>query len=147
MFSVFVCVCVFLSLISNLWFLCTVLVSREDEFSSRLSSRAGFRGSTALHYATLADDPHTVRMLLEAGKSQSTHPTPPHYSPCWTTEIFQITNQAGTIESSDVSCVFFGVQYVEIPKVGGKHSLTGHIGNVVLENHAKHSQDKYFLTW
>uniref|UniRef100_A0A8D0CY09 ClpB family mitochondrial disaggregase n=1 Tax=Sander lucioperca TaxID=283035 RepID=A0A8D0CY09_SANLU len=45
----------------------TVLVSREDEFSSRLSSRAGFRGCTALHYATLADDPRTVRMLLEAG--------------------------------------------------------------------------------
>lgn len=44
-----------------------VLVSREDEFSSRLSSRAGFRGCTALHYATLADDPHTVGMLLEAG--------------------------------------------------------------------------------
>lgn len=44
-----------------------VLVSREDEFSSRLSSRAGFRGCTALHYATLADDPHTVTMLLEAG--------------------------------------------------------------------------------
>ncbi|KAL3992196.1 anthrax toxin receptor [Sarotherodon galilaeus] len=44
-----------------------VLVSREDEFSSRLSSRAGFRGCTALHYATLADDPRAVRMLLEAG--------------------------------------------------------------------------------
>ncbi|XP_008423690.1 caseinolytic peptidase B protein homolog isoform X1 [Poecilia reticulata] len=44
-----------------------VLVSREDEFSSRLSSRAGFRGCTALHYATLADDPLAVRMLLEAG--------------------------------------------------------------------------------
>ncbi|XP_011606613.2 caseinolytic peptidase B protein homolog isoform X1 [Takifugu rubripes] len=44
-----------------------VLVSREDEFSSRLSSRAGFRGCTALHYATLADDQHTVSMLLEAG--------------------------------------------------------------------------------
>ncbi|KAM4742174.1 mitochondrial disaggregase isoform 2-T2 [Anableps anableps] len=44
-----------------------VLVSREDEFSSRLSSRAGFRGCTALHYATLADDPYTVRLLLEAG--------------------------------------------------------------------------------
>ncbi|KAM9801515.1 mitochondrial disaggregase [Neosynchiropus ocellatus] len=44
-----------------------VLVSREDEFSSRLSSRAGFRGCSALHYATLADDPHTVRMLLESG--------------------------------------------------------------------------------
>lgn len=47
-----------------------VLVSREDEFSSRLSSRAGFRGCTALHYATLADDPHTVYMLLEAGTKQ-----------------------------------------------------------------------------
>ncbi|XP_070685815.1 mitochondrial disaggregase [Pempheris klunzingeri] len=44
-----------------------VLVSREDEFSSRLSSRAGFRGCTALHYATLADDPRTVRMMLDAG--------------------------------------------------------------------------------
>ncbi|XP_014878083.1 caseinolytic peptidase B protein homolog isoform X1 [Poecilia latipinna] len=44
-----------------------VLVSREDEFSSRLSSRAGFRGCTALHYATLADDPLAVRLLLEAG--------------------------------------------------------------------------------
>ncbi|KAM7413173.1 hypothetical protein PAMA_020514 [Pampus argenteus] len=44
-----------------------VLVSREDEFSSRLSSRAGFRGCSALHYATLADDPRTVRMLLDAG--------------------------------------------------------------------------------
>ncbi|XP_037631462.1 caseinolytic peptidase B protein homolog [Sebastes umbrosus] len=44
-----------------------VLVSREDEFSSRLSSRAGFRGCTALHYATLADDPSTCRMLLDAG--------------------------------------------------------------------------------
>uniref|UniRef100_A0A671VQK0 ClpB family mitochondrial disaggregase n=1 Tax=Sparus aurata TaxID=8175 RepID=A0A671VQK0_SPAAU len=44
-----------------------VLVSREDEFSSRLSSRAGFRNCTALHYATLADDPRTVSMLLEAG--------------------------------------------------------------------------------
>ncbi|XP_061924188.1 mitochondrial disaggregase [Entelurus aequoreus] len=44
-----------------------VLVSREDEFSSRLSSRAGFRGCTALHYATLADDPSTVRVLLEFG--------------------------------------------------------------------------------
>uniref|UniRef100_A0A673ZML1 ClpB family mitochondrial disaggregase n=1 Tax=Salmo trutta TaxID=8032 RepID=A0A673ZML1_SALTR len=44
-----------------------VLVSREDEFSSRLSSRAGFRGCTALHYATLADDPLAVRMLLEKG--------------------------------------------------------------------------------
>nr|XP_020481719.1 caseinolytic peptidase B protein homolog [Labrus bergylta] len=51
-----------------------VLVSREDEFSSRLSSRAGFRGCTALHYATLADDTLAVRMLLEAGTSNpNTH--------------------------------------------------------------------------
>lgn len=44
-----------------------VLVSREDEFSSRLSSRASFRGCSALHYAVLADDLRTVRMLLDAG--------------------------------------------------------------------------------
>ncbi|XP_041918888.1 caseinolytic peptidase B protein homolog [Alosa sapidissima] len=44
-----------------------VLVTREDEFSSRLSSRANFRGCTPLHYAVLADDLATVRMLLEAG--------------------------------------------------------------------------------
>ncbi|KAM9441630.1 mitochondrial disaggregase-like [Salvelinus alpinus] len=44
-----------------------VLVSREDEFSSRLSSRAGFRGCTALRYATLATDPLAVCMLLENG--------------------------------------------------------------------------------
>ncbi|XP_066522537.1 mitochondrial disaggregase [Hoplias malabaricus] len=44
-----------------------VLVSREDEFSSRLSSRVSFRGCTPLHYAVLADDLRTVRMLLEAG--------------------------------------------------------------------------------
>ncbi|XDV33333.1 hypothetical protein PO909_003768, partial [Leuciscus waleckii] len=44
-----------------------VLVSREDEFSNRLSSRASFRGCTALHYAALADDLRTVRILLDAG--------------------------------------------------------------------------------
>ncbi|KAK2881734.1 hypothetical protein Q8A67_019002 [Cirrhinus molitorella] len=44
-----------------------VLVSREDEFSNRLSSRASFRGCSALHYAALADDLRTVRMLLDAG--------------------------------------------------------------------------------
>ncbi|KAJ8410854.1 hypothetical protein AAFF_G00188110 [Aldrovandia affinis] len=44
-----------------------VLVTREDEFNSRLSSRASFRGCTPLHYAVLADDPLSVRMLLEAG--------------------------------------------------------------------------------
>ncbi|KAL2096273.1 hypothetical protein ACEWY4_008421 [Coilia grayii] len=44
-----------------------VLVTREDEFSSRLSSRANFRGCTALHYAVLADDLATAHTLLEAG--------------------------------------------------------------------------------
>ncbi|XP_042627654.1 caseinolytic peptidase B protein homolog [Cyprinus carpio] len=33
----------------------SVLVSREDEFSNRLSSRASFRGCSALHYAALTD--------------------------------------------------------------------------------------------
>ncbi|KAK3561244.1 hypothetical protein QTP86_030592 [Hemibagrus guttatus] len=44
-----------------------VLVTREDEFSNRLSTRASFRGCTPLHYAVLADDLRTVRMLLDAG--------------------------------------------------------------------------------
>uniref|UniRef100_A0A9J7XRF0 ClpB family mitochondrial disaggregase n=1 Tax=Cyprinus carpio carpio TaxID=630221 RepID=A0A9J7XRF0_CYPCA len=44
-----------------------LLVSREDEFSNRLSSRASFRGCSALHYAALTDDLRTVRMLLDAG--------------------------------------------------------------------------------
>jgi len=44
-----------------------VQISREDEFSSRLSNRANFRGCTALHYAALADDPGIVNALLEAG--------------------------------------------------------------------------------
>ncbi|MCI4385627.1 hypothetical protein PGIGA_G00052850 [Pangasianodon gigas] len=44
-----------------------VLVMREDEFSNRLSTRASFRGCTPLHYAVLADDLRTVRMLLDAG--------------------------------------------------------------------------------
>ncbi|XP_028655215.1 caseinolytic peptidase B protein homolog [Erpetoichthys calabaricus] len=44
-----------------------VLVTREDEFSNRLNSRASFRGCTALHYAVLADDFCTVQTLLEGG--------------------------------------------------------------------------------
>ncbi|KAG9335259.1 hypothetical protein JZ751_005439 [Albula glossodonta] len=47
--------------------LAAVLVTREDEFNNRLSSRASFRGCTPLHYAVLADDPRIARMLLEAG--------------------------------------------------------------------------------
>ncbi|XP_032879288.1 caseinolytic peptidase B protein homolog [Amblyraja radiata] len=45
-----------------------VLVSREDEFSNRLNTRASFRGCSALHYAVLADDLHTAQLLLHAGK-------------------------------------------------------------------------------
>lgn len=45
-----------------------VLVTREDEFNNRLNVRASFRGCTALHYAVLADDYLSVRMLLEAGE-------------------------------------------------------------------------------
>ncbi|XP_023329533.1 caseinolytic peptidase B protein homolog isoform X2 [Eurytemora carolleeae] len=44
-----------------------VQISREDEFSNRLSNRANFRGCTPLHYAALADDPGIVNALLEAG--------------------------------------------------------------------------------
>uniref|UniRef100_UPI00398EF9B3 mitochondrial disaggregase isoform X2 n=1 Tax=Pristiophorus japonicus TaxID=55135 RepID=UPI00398EF9B3 len=44
-----------------------VLVTREDEFSNRLNTRASFRGCTALHYAVLADDYRTTQLLLEAG--------------------------------------------------------------------------------
>ncbi|GCC17456.1 hypothetical protein chiPu_0017560 [Chiloscyllium punctatum] len=44
-----------------------VLVTREDEFSNRLNTRASFRGCTALHYAVLADDYQTIQLLLEAG--------------------------------------------------------------------------------
>jgi len=44
-----------------------VMVIREEEFSSNLSERANFRGWTALHYATLANDYDCIRILLEAG--------------------------------------------------------------------------------
>lgn len=44
-----------------------VQISREDEFSDRLSNRANFRGCSALHYASLVDDPGIVNALLEAG--------------------------------------------------------------------------------
>ena len=43
------------------------MVSREEEFNSSLNLRANFRGCTALHYAALADDSESVRLLLEAG--------------------------------------------------------------------------------
>lgn len=44
-----------------------VLVTREDEFSNRLSNRASFCGCTALHYAVLANDVGTVQVLLAGG--------------------------------------------------------------------------------
>jgi len=44
-----------------------VQILREDEFSSRLSPRANFRGCTALHYAALADNIGIINALLEAG--------------------------------------------------------------------------------
>lgn len=45
-----------------------VLVTREDDFSNRLNIRANFKGCTALHYAVLADDYLTVKLLLDAGE-------------------------------------------------------------------------------
>ncbi|XP_071289704.1 mitochondrial disaggregase isoform X4 [Agelaius tricolor] len=44
-----------------------VLVTREDDFNNRLNVRANFKGCTALHYAVLADDYLTVKLLLDAG--------------------------------------------------------------------------------
>ena len=49
-----------------------MLISREEEFSDRLSNRATFKGCTALHYAVLSNDETIVKILLEAGKSKST---------------------------------------------------------------------------
>lgn len=44
-----------------------VLVKREEEFSTRLNSRATFEGFTALHYAALADSKQCVELLLKHG--------------------------------------------------------------------------------
>lgn len=44
-----------------------VMVAREEEFNSNLNLRANFRGCTALHYAALADDLESVKILLESG--------------------------------------------------------------------------------
>ncbi|XP_036924487.1 caseinolytic peptidase B protein homolog [Sturnira hondurensis] len=44
-----------------------VLVTREDDFNNRLNNRASFKGCTALHYAVLADDYHTVKELIDGG--------------------------------------------------------------------------------
>ena len=50
-----------------LFVFCAVLVTREDEFSDRLNTRANFKGCTSLHYAVLADDLEIVRLLLQHG--------------------------------------------------------------------------------
>lgn len=44
-----------------------VLLTREEEFSDRLSNRANFQNCTPLHYAVLVNDIETVKLLLEAG--------------------------------------------------------------------------------
>ena len=44
-----------------------VQITREDEFSDRLSPRANFRGCTGLHYAALTDNIGVINTLLEAG--------------------------------------------------------------------------------
>lgn len=44
-----------------------VLVTREDDFNNRLNNRASFKGCTALHYAVLADDYPSVKLLLDGG--------------------------------------------------------------------------------
>ena len=49
----------------------TVLVTREDEFSDRLNTRANFKGCTSLHYAVLSDDHEIVDLLLKHGKLEN----------------------------------------------------------------------------
>ncbi|KAK0064876.1 caseinolytic peptidase B protein [Biomphalaria pfeifferi] len=44
-----------------------VLLTREEEFSDRLSNRANFQNCTPLHYAVLVNDIQSIRLLLEAG--------------------------------------------------------------------------------
>lgn len=48
-----------------------VLVTREDDFNNRLNNRASFKGCTALHYAVLADDYPSVKLLLDGGKGRA----------------------------------------------------------------------------
>lgn len=50
-----------------------VLVTREDDFNNRLNIRANFKGCTALHYAVLADDYVTVKLLLDGGGFRSSN--------------------------------------------------------------------------
>lgn len=44
-----------------------VLMMREEEFSTSLSSKASFRGFTALHYAALGDNFEIAKLLIEKG--------------------------------------------------------------------------------
>ncbi|KAK7098087.1 mitochondrial disaggregase-like isoform X2 [Littorina saxatilis] len=44
-----------------------VLIMREEEFSNRLSNKANFRDCTPMHYAVLADDLATTKIILEFG--------------------------------------------------------------------------------
>ncbi|CAL1536861.1 unnamed protein product [Lymnaea stagnalis] len=44
-----------------------VLLTREEEFSDRLSNRANFQNCTPLHYAALVNDIESIKLLLEAG--------------------------------------------------------------------------------
>lgn len=45
----------------------SVLIARDEEFSSQLNNRATFLGFTALHYAVLTDNIEVVKVLLKAG--------------------------------------------------------------------------------
>ncbi|RUS89196.1 hypothetical protein EGW08_003075, partial [Elysia chlorotica] len=47
--------------------LLNLLLTREEEFSDRLSNRANFQNCTPLHYAVLINDIDCVKLLLEAG--------------------------------------------------------------------------------
>ena len=49
----------------------TVLVTREDEFSDRMNTRANFKGCTSLHYAVLSDNHEIVDLLLKHGKLEN----------------------------------------------------------------------------
>lgn len=44
-----------------------VLLTREEEFSDHLNTKAIFKGFTPLHYAVLSDSKTSVQVLLEAG--------------------------------------------------------------------------------
>ena len=51
-----------------IWHMISVLITREDEFSDRLNTRASFKGCTSLHYAVLVDDLEMVQLLIDSGK-------------------------------------------------------------------------------